>query len=218
MESLPDVPHMLKPGVWMASVDLHYAYYSIPVAAHRPYFSFLWQGAYYQYSCLPNGYAQAPRLFTKVLLPPFAYLHGQGHMSVVYMDDTYLHGDSFVSCQQNVYATVNLLQDLGFNVNDKKSVFIPTQKLEFLGFILDSLLMTITLIALRKVVLLNACSKLLQKSLQKICVVSTGVKPGALHYCTLESEKTAALRHNGNDYNGCDYFPPGDHGDSMVAQ
>ena len=34
MESLPDVLHMLTPGVWVASVDLHHAYYSIPVAAH----------------------------------------------------------------------------------------------------------------------------------------------------------------------------------------
>ena len=40
-------------------------------------------------------------------------------MPVVYMDDTYLQGDSFfISCQQNVYANVNLLQNLGFNVND----------------------------------------------------------------------------------------------------
>ena len=169
MESLTDVLHMSTPGVWMALVDLHHAYYSIPVAAHhQPYFSFLWQGVYYQYSCLPNGYAQAPMLFTKVLQPPFAYLRRQGHMSVVYMDDTSLQGDCFNSCPRNVYATVTLLQDLGFNVNDKKSVFIPTQKLEFLGFILDSLLMTLTLTARRKVALLNACSKLLQKSRQKI--------------------------------------------------
>ena len=111
-----------------------------------------------------------------------------------------------------VYATVNSLQDLGFNVNDRKSVFLPTQKLEYLGFILDSLLMTITLTARRKVVLLNACSKLLQNSRQKIRVVSTvigmiiaalpRVKHGALCYRTLESEKTAALCHNGDDYNG----------------
>ena len=117
MEYLTDVLHMFTPGVWMASIDLHHAYYSIPVATHhQPYFSFLWQGAYYQYSCMPNGYAQVPMLFTKVLRPPFAYLRRQGHMSVVYMDDTYLQGDSFNSCQRNVYATVTLLQDLGFNV------------------------------------------------------------------------------------------------------
>ena len=162
------------------------------------------------------------RRFCCHLLPIYV-----GRDYVVYRDDTYLQGDSFNSGQRNVYATVNLLQDLGSNVNDKKSVFSPTQKLEFLGFILDSLLMTITLTARRKVALLNACCKLLQKSRQKIWVVSTvigmiiaalpGVNHGALHYRTLESEKTAALRHNGDDYNGCDSFSSGDRGDSMVA-
>ena len=94
----------------------------------------------------------------------------------------------------------------------------PTQNLEFLGFILDSLLMTITLTVCRKVALLNACSKLLQKSCQKFWVVSTvigmiiaalpGVKHGAIHYRILESEKTAALCNNGEDNNGCITLSP----------
>ena len=40
---------------------------------------------------------------------------------------------------------MTLLQDLGFNINQNKFVLIPTKQLEFLGFLLDSLLMTITL-------------------------------------------------------------------------
>ena len=83
------------------------------------------------------------------------------------MDDTYLQGDSFVSCQRNVYAIVNLHQDLGFNLNDKKSVFIPTLKLDFFGLPLVYLLITITLTARQKVTLLNACSKLLQEPQSK---------------------------------------------------
>ena len=43
MESIRDVIHMIKPGLWMASVDLHHAYYSVSVhGPHRPYLSFLW--------------------------------------------------------------------------------------------------------------------------------------------------------------------------------
>ena len=64
MESLADVLHMITPGVWMALVDLRHAYYSIPVEPRsQPYFSFLWQDTHYQYSCLPNGYAQAPMFY-----------------------------------------------------------------------------------------------------------------------------------------------------------
>ena len=39
MEYLTDVLHMLKPGVWVALVVVHHAYYSIPVAAqYQPYY------------------------------------------------------------------------------------------------------------------------------------------------------------------------------------
>ena len=127
------------------------------------------------------------------------------------MDDTYLQGNSFVSCQQNIYATVTLLQDLGFNINQKKYVLIPTQNLEFLGFLLDSHLMTITLTARRKADILEVCSNLLKHNRPKIQFVSTvigmviaalpGVQHGALHYRILESEKTATLRQNAGDYN-----------------
>ena len=97
MESIRDVIHMIKPGVWMDSVVLHHAYYSVSIhAPHRPYLSFLWQGTYYHYLRLPNGYAQAPLLFMKLLRLPFGSLWSQGHLSVVYMDDSYLQGDSFL--------------------------------------------------------------------------------------------------------------------------
>ena len=93
---------MIKPGVWMASVDLHHAYYSVSIPApHRPYLSFLWQGTYYHYLRHPNGYAQAPLIFTKLLWLPFGSLRSQSHLSVVYMDDSYLQGDSVSSCRRN---------------------------------------------------------------------------------------------------------------------
>ena len=128
-------------------VDLHHAYYSVSVhEPHRPYLSFLWQGTYYHYLRLPNGYAQAPLIFTKLLRLPFGSLRSQGHLSVVYMDDSYLQGDSVSSCRRNINVTVSLLQALGFNIiNERKSVLTPTQSLEFLGFIINSTDMTITL-------------------------------------------------------------------------
>ena len=39
MESIRDVIHLIKPGVWMASVDLHHAYYSVPVYSPHSHFS-----------------------------------------------------------------------------------------------------------------------------------------------------------------------------------
>jgi len=50
-------------------------------------------------------------------------------------------GLAWDDCAQNVVDTAKLLNTLGFVVHPEKSVFIPTQKLVFLGFILDSVSM-----------------------------------------------------------------------------
>ena len=151
MEGLKDVIHVIQPQVWMASVDLRRAYYSVPIhKASQKYLAFLWEGRYYEYSCLPNGYAEAPMVFTKLLKPVFACLRSQGLKSVIYIDDSYLQAGSYELGFANIEATVQLLLSLGFTINTEKSVLAPTQRLEFLGFILDSLCMTITLTEKRK--------------------------------------------------------------------
>ena len=79
---------------------------------------------------------------------------------------------SVSSCHSNVHDTVSLLQALGFHVNAKKSVLIPTQTLEFLGFILDSVNMTITLTPRRQTNIAEVCQQLLQKPSHKFHFVS----------------------------------------------
>ena len=84
LESFQDVLTMVTPGVWMGSVDLKDAYYSIPVhKEHQKYLKFYFEGDYLQFTCLPNGYAQALRAFTKILKQPFGYLRKLGHTSVI---------------------------------------------------------------------------------------------------------------------------------------
>ena len=100
MESL-HVLCLIQPGVWMGSVNLKDAYYSIPVhQAYKRYFTCYWQGRFYEYNRMPNGYAQAPLLFTKILKHPVAMLRMHGLLSVVYFDDSYLQGDSYSGCLQ----------------------------------------------------------------------------------------------------------------------
>ena len=54
----------------MASVDLKDAFYSIPVnKTNQKYFKFQWEGHYFQFSGMPNGYGPAMRIFTKQLKP-----------------------------------------------------------------------------------------------------------------------------------------------------
>ena len=62
-----------------------------------------------------------------------------------HIDDSLLIGQSFGSCHRNVVDTVSLFTNLGFTVHPVKSVLQPQQKIEFLGFVLDSIIMTVIL-------------------------------------------------------------------------
>ena len=155
MEGLSDVLNMMRPGIWMASVDLRDAYYSIPVNEEdQKFFSFTW-GENYRFLCLPNGYKDGPRVFTKVLKVPFAYLRSHGHASVIYLNDGYLKASTYEECWRNIQCTISILTTLGFFISEK-SVLSLTKQLIFLGFVLDSEAMTITLTDKREGRILSA--------------------------------------------------------------
>ena len=102
----------------MASVDLKDAYYSVHVdIKYQKFLKFYWRGQLYQYTCLPNGLACAPRVFTKLSKPVYSTLRSQGHLSVGYIDDSYLQGKTIKNCQNNIQQPVNLFTSLGFLVH-----------------------------------------------------------------------------------------------------
>lgn len=211
MDSLKCVTGLMTQGCYMASVDIRDAYYTVPVAPeHQNYLKFLWRDKLYQYTCLPNGLASAPRIFTKLLKPVFKVLREEGHLSSSYIDDCYLQGDSFDECRVNVRDTTLLFEKLGFPIHYEKSVLVPAQILTFLGFVLNSVTMTVQLTTERKEKLKNACLKLIEKDTCKIqnlaevigLIVSSlpGVEYGPLHYRSLERDKTNALRENKGNF------------------
>ena len=121
MDSLNIVLHMVKPGCFMASIDLKDAYYSVPIAtADQKYLKFQWQGKLYQYVCFPNGLAFCPRKFTKLLKPVYSHLRQLRHLSASHIDDSYLQGDDYDECERNVRDTVKLFDSLGFTVHPEK--------------------------------------------------------------------------------------------------
>ena len=92
MDTLEAAISMMKPGCFMASVDpIH--------PSHQKYLKFCFDGAFYQYTCLPNGLASAPRIFTKVLKPVYATSHSMGHLNSGCIDDSYPQGDIVEDCQ-----------------------------------------------------------------------------------------------------------------------
>ena len=212
MDTIWTAIRMMSPGCYMASIDLKDAYYSVPIHKDdQKYLKFYWRGTLYQYTCFPNGLAICPRKFTKLLKPVFSNLRSLGHLSVIFIDDSYLQGADFSLCVKNVQDTVALLDRLGLIIHPEKSVLNPTQKLVFLGFVLDSIKMVISLTNEKACKIKEACQKLLQSHKTTIREVARvlgmltasfpGVMFGPLHYRNLDMDKTAALKFSKGNYN-----------------
>ena len=162
MDTLWSAVRLMTPNYLMASIDLKDAYYVVSIAEeHHKYLRFYWQGSLYQYTCMPNGLSSAPRCFTKLLKPVYSTLRQHGHLNVGYTDDSYLQGSDTKECLLNISDTQTLFTDLGFVINVDKSCVIPAQQINFLGFVLDSVSMTITLTDDKKAEVKSICNAII---------------------------------------------------------
>ena len=210
VESLKHVISIIRQNCFMASVDLNDTYYSVPIHQdHQKYLKFVWQGQFYQFSCLPNGFACGPRLFTTLLKPAYSTLRKEGFQSVGYIDGSYLQGITKPECENNVQGTTKLFDSLGLYVRPNKSPLEQSQVLGFLGFFLNSVTMTVTLSHAKAENIKQVCKDLLTRTqptirevavfIRKLVASCPGVAMGSLLYRQLENEKTAALKfHLGN--------------------
>ena len=142
--------------------------------------------------------------------PAYAVSRQLGHINSPYIDDSYLQGGSCEECLANVLDTVKMLLSLGFILHPHKSVFTPTQKLVFWGFVLDLVQMKIYLTNEKIGKLKSICGKLIKvqkTTTQKVSrahgyMVSgfPGVMYGPLYFRQLEREKTLALRYRRGDH------------------
>ena len=123
MESIDQVIDVVRPYVYMASIDLKDAFYSIPIhPEHQKYYKFVVLLKIYQYTCIHNGYGAAMRIFTKVSKVASSRLQSKGFISVVFVDHSYLQGNIYVECLRNIESTIILLPNLGFTIHPTQSV------------------------------------------------------------------------------------------------
>ena len=205
MESIQNVMTVIRKNCYMASVDLKDALFSIPVAQEdQKYLKFYIGDKYYNFICMPNGYGPAMSVFTKILKAPFAILRQKGYFSVVYVDDNYLQGDTIDNCLNNIYDTIELLRQLRFTIHIDKPHLIPTQRITFLGFIFDSIHMTIELTKEKKEKISALCEELLNatnisirqlaKVIGNLVARFPAVPYGKLFYRNLEKDKIISLK------------------------
>jgi hypothetical protein len=84
------------------------------------------------------GLSLAPLLFTKLMSVLVQVARAWGIRVSVYLDDSLTRGPSFDSALSDHQCFGSLLQMAGFLLHGTKSVQVPVQRIEHLGFIIDS--------------------------------------------------------------------------------
>ena len=125
-------------------------------------------------------------------------------MSVIFVDGSYVQGDTKQACLQNIEATVSLLEILGFAIHEGKSILNPTQKIEFLGVVFNSVKLAISITKGKTEVIILKIRRFLENKSPTITelvpvigsVISLfpAIPFCKLHYRALEKAKTNALK------------------------
>lgn len=162
MDTAKDVGLLLQESDWAASIDLRDAYFHVSVSRrfHR-FMRFGWRKRLYQFLVLPFGLCTAPFVFTMLTKPIVAYLRSKGIRTIFYLDDILVIGSSREECQKHLDFALQLLQDLGFIINWKKSTLIPSQHFRFLGLLWNTTAGTIGLPEEKRLSLIRRASKTL---------------------------------------------------------
>ena len=170
MHGLKEILKLVERNCYMILLDIKDAYYSIAVEeSFQKYLKFVWKGILYQFCVLPNRLSPCPSWFTKMLKAPLAELRKLKHDISAYIDDDmYLQGNTKAKCVSNIVATIKKLRPLHFTIHAGKSNLIPIQKLDILGFAIDSVAMTVSLKETKKKDLSNLISKTITKTFIKI--------------------------------------------------
>ncbi len=211
MDTLLSTLALITPGCYMLSLDFKDAYYSLRVAPqHRKFLRFQFEGKLYEFTCMAMGMSAAPRVFTKLLKIPLTHLRNLGYTIAGYSDDQPLIENSAEEAFQAWKYAAKLFEDLGFTINVEKSVVVPTQTIEHLGFIIDSRSMTVTMtpektMKIRELIL--ECLQTDQVTIRQVARLlgkfnATGpANPWALLYSkNMERDKNWALSQNRFDF------------------
>jgi ribonuclease HI len=218
MDSLENAKYLVKPECFMASIDLSDAYFCVPMLkSHRKFVKFMYDGVLYEFVGMPQGLSCAPRIFTKLLKPFYAEMSSLGHVCMGYIDDSIIVGDTIDECRDAVTVMSPKLTELGFVLNREKSILEPVQSLEFLGYVIDSVDMNLSLPNSKVECIVHLCNELIQdqkctiKRLAEIIgtmnAYCSGVEFGRLHCRNLEIFKNVSLRCNSGNFSAMVNIP-----------
>ena len=146
MKSLQTLKCMMKETDYMCKIDLKDAYFTVPIVKScRDSVRFLWEGNLYGFLSLRFGLGPASRVFTKILKVQISLMGRINIRILIYLGGMLLMSQSIEIHLVARDTVIFLLQHLGFVINLKKSVMEPVQTIEYLGLVIDSTRMTLSL-------------------------------------------------------------------------
>lgn len=133
-----------EPGCWYGKMDLSACFLSFPMhpdAARDLAFAF--EGKFFQFDVMPFGLSSAPRIASSLLDIVSAQLHDEGMRVIRYLDDFLVIASSELAALACMKRVAQVLCDFGFKLSTIKTEG-PAQVLEFLGIMLNSLLLSVS--------------------------------------------------------------------------
>ena len=212
MDTLETILNLVDENDFITTIDIKSAYYTVKIHPdYQKYLKFTHRSIMYKFICLPNGLSPAPRLFTKIMKPVLGFLRLLRVIVAIYIDDLINLHKSKETCALNTERIITLLEKLGFTINMMKSKLEPSKIAEFLGFVINTINMTVQLTQKKKIAITELCTEILNKDkvtirqvaklLGKFTSSCLGVKFGPLHYRYLDRDKTLALKKSSGKYN-----------------
>jgi hypothetical protein len=162
----------------------------------------------YEFTCLPFGLSSAPWGFTKILKPVVAFLRKNGIKLIFYFDDILIISSSKQQAEKDFNITKGLLEDLGFIVHQTKSIATPSQTIKFLGLIVNSMNLSVSLPDTKVDSIIDLCAVAIDKNqislyeiariLGKFTWATSALNFSQAHYRSLQSQYIDNTKLNSN--------------------
>lgn len=149
LDSLQDIPHLIKRNSFMSKLDDKSAYLNMMVTENcRHLLAFQWSGHVFCSNTLVFGWKNAAYVYHTTNLEVMSFLRKLSITGLLYIDDRLLEeyngtvpqnmDDSFSRACIAMKLSIKLLVSLGFYLGIDKCIFRPCQEIVFLGMWVNS--------------------------------------------------------------------------------
>ena len=126
-------------NTYFTKSDLRNGYFHVPIyPPHMSYFGFSFERQYYVFNVLCYGYSPAPDHFQHLMPDACRLLWSQGVPCNVELNDVIILSKGKERSLRATHLAISILEQAGLKINFSKSVILPTQVIDYLGYTLDA--------------------------------------------------------------------------------